>query len=135
MRTAGLTVQNGRRGGLDSDDLDIGILLLQILADTRNGTTSAHTSYEDVDLTICVVPNLDTRGSIVLGRVGRILKLLEDNAAWDRVAQLLSSTDSTSHSVLATGQAHLSAIGLHQIATLHAHGLGHGENEVIATNG
>ena len=71
----------------------------------------------------------------MLGRVGWVLELLQDDTAWNRVAQLLSSTDSTSHSVLTAGQTHLGTIGLHQVTTLHTHGLGHGENEVIATYG
>ena len=64
--------------------------------------------------------------------VGGVLKLLKDDRAGDRIAQLLGSLYCSWHAVLARCELHRCAVGLYEVATLHAHGLGHGEDELVA---
>ena len=68
----------------------------------------------------------------MLGGVGRILKLLQDDAAGNAVTQLLSSLDGTRHTVLATCQSYLSTISLHKVTTLDTHRLRHRQDELVA---
>ena len=68
----------------------------------------------------------------MLGWVGLVLKLLQDDTSWDAVAQFLGSTDCSRHAVLARSEAHLSTVCLNKVATLHTHGVGHGEDELVA---
>ena len=68
-------------------------------------------------------------------RIGGILKLLQNNRAGNRVAEFVSGFDGSTHTVLSAGESYLSTIGFHEVAALDAHRFGHGEDEVIATDG
>ena len=135
MRTALTAVKNGRRFRLYGNHLHVGVLLLQVLACTTDGTTGTHTTDKDVHLPIGIAPNLRTCGSIVLGGVGSVFKLLQDNCTGYAVTQLLGSADGTRHTVFSRGEANLSTVGFYQVTALHAHGLGHGKDKVVALNG
>ena len=67
--------------------------------------------------------------------VGGVLKLLQYHAARYLALQLLGASDGSRHAVFATGQFYSCPIGFDEVATLHAHGLWHGEDEVIASHG
>ena len=133
--TALSTVQDGGGGWLHGDDLYVGILLFQVFADTGDSTARTYTSYEDVNLAVGVSPYLRTGGRIVLGGVGGVLKLLQDDGTGNTITQLLGGTDGTCHTVLATGQAYLSTVCLDKVATLHTHRLGHRQDELVTLDG
>ena len=135
MRTAWLAVQHGRGGRLHGVYLYVRVLLLQVLGDTADGAARAYAGYEDVYLTFRVSPYLRARGGVVLGRVGQVLKLLQDDRAGDVLAQFLGSLDGTSHAVLAACQLHLCTVSLHEVAALDGHRLRHGQNEVVPLDG
>ena len=71
----------------------------------------------------------------MLGGVGAVLELLQDDASGDAVAQGLGSLDGTRHTVLAAGQTNLCTVGLHQVATLHTHRLRHRQDQFVALHG
>ena len=68
----------------------------------------------------------------MLGGVGGVLELLQDNSTGSGVAQGLCLTDSTRHAVLTRGETHFGTVGFHEVSTLHAHGFRHGQNQVVA---
>ena len=71
----------------------------------------------------------------MLGGVGAILELLQDDTARDAVAQGFCGLDGTRHTVLATGQTNLCTIGFHQVTALDAHRLGHRQDQLITLDG
>ena len=130
---AGNTLAQHRRGGrLNSHDLDVGVLALEVVADTGHGAAGADTGNEDIDLTVGVLPDLGAGGCLVGGGVGRIDELAGHKGVGDLLSQLVSLGDGTLHALGAVGQDQLSAIGLHQLAALHAHGLGHDDDDAVA---
>ena len=135
LRTGLAAFQHGRRLRLNGNNLHVRVELFQTLADARHRSAGTHAGYEDIDLAVGVVPNLLTRGLIVPLRIGGVLKLLQDDAAGNGIAQALSLCDGTLHAGCPRGEHHLCPIGLHQVAALHAHRLGHGEYELIAFHG
>ena len=132
MRSALASVEHGRRLWFDSNHLDVRVLLLQVLACTTNGTACSYSCNKNIHLAIGITPDFGACSGIVLGRIGSILELLEDNAAWSIVTQFLCCTNSSRHTILAWCQYHLGTVSLHKVATLDAHRLRHGEDELIA---
>ena len=111
---AGNTLAQHRRGGrLNSHDLDVGVLALEVVADTGHGAAGADTGNEDVDLTVGVLPDLGAGGCLVGGGVGRIDELAGHKGVGDLLSQLVGLGDGTLHALGAVGQDQLSAIGLH----------------------
>ena len=71
----------------------------------------------------------------MLGGVGCILELLQDDAARDAVAQLLCCLDGSGHTVFSTCQPDLGTVGLHEVATFDTHRLRHRQNQFVALDG
>lgn len=66
---------DGGLSGLDGDDLDVGVLLLEVLAGPGDGATRAHASDEDVDLAPCLGPELGAGRLVVDLWVSGVLEL------------------------------------------------------------
>lgn len=78
---AGLAFREHRGGGgLDGDDLNLGVLLLEELAHAGHGAAGADAGDEDVDLAVGVVPDLGAGRGLVNGRVRGVHKLAGDDA-------------------------------------------------------
>ena len=135
MRPAGLPVEDGRTLGFHGNDLHGRVLLLESATNAGDGASSAHACHEDVHLPVRLLPDFPARGDIVLGGVGGVFELLEDDAAGRGIAQGFGCCDGALHAIFTRGQTHLGAISLDEVATFHAHGLGHGQDEVVALDG
>ena len=135
MRT-GLTLGKHRGGGgLDGDDLDLGVLLLEELTHAGHGTAGANAGDEDVDLAVGVVPNLGAGRGLVDGRVRGVHKLTGDDTVGGLLLQLLGLGDGALHALGAVGEHELRTVRLHQLAALDGHGLGHGDDHLVAAGG
>ena len=130
---AGLTLREHRgSGGLDGDNLNLGVLLLEELAHAGHGTTGADAGDEDVDLAVGVIPDLGAGRGLVDGGVGGVHKLAGDNAVGGLLLQLLGLGDGALHALGAVGEHELCAVCLHKFAALDGHSLGHGDDHLVA---
>ena len=64
--------------------------------------------------------------------VGGVRKLAGDEAAGDGGGQLVGLLNGPLHTLSALGQHQLCAIGLDQLAALHAHGVRHDDDQLVA---
>ena len=92
---AGLALGEHRGGGgLDGDDLNLGVLLLEELAHAGHGAAGADAGDEDADLAVGVVPDLGAGRGLVNGRVRGVHKLAGDDAVGGLLLQLFGLGDS-----------------------------------------
>ena len=132
MRSGNALAEHRRALRLNGNDLDIRVLGFQILAHAGNRTARADTCHEDIHLAVRVVPDLHAGGLLVNCRVCGVGELGRDEAVRDLSRELLRLGDGTLHALCALGEDELSTVSLHEIAALHAHGLGHGNDKPIA---
>ena len=135
MRTGHALAQHRGGGGLDSHNLHVGVLALEILADAGHRAASADTGHKDVDLAVGILPNFGAGGALVSVRVGRVHKLAGHKAVGNFLGQLVRLGNGTLHALGTVGQHQLGAVGLHQLAALHAHRLGHNDDDAVAAGG
>jgi release factor glutamine methyltransferase len=128
------TVQDGALFGLNGDDLHARLELLEALAHTGDGSTGTHTSDEDVNGAVSVGPDLLSGGRAVNGGVGAVLKLASKDCAGGVGHNLFGARNSTAHALGTRGKNNLSAVGTNQNATFNRHGLGHGQNDLVAAS-
>src|SRR6185437_3853474 len=74
-----------RPGRVASNDLDVGIALLEITPHTSDRTTGSRRRYKVRDLAFSLLPQLRTRRRVVRVRIGLIVELIREN----RVGRLL----------------------------------------------
>ena len=127
--------QHGGGSRLNGHDLDVGVLALQVLADTGHGAARTDTGHEDVDLAVGVLPDLGAGGALVGIGVGRVYKLAGHKAVGDLLRQLVGLGNGALHALGTVGQHQLGAVGLHQLAALDAHRLGHDDDDAVAAGG
>ena len=135
VRAGGLTGEYGTGGGFDGYDTDGGVVDFECTGTVTEGATGADASHEDVDTAIGVGPYLLAGGEGVDGRIGGVLELLQDDGSGDAVAKLFGLADGSGHAFAARGEDDLGAIGGSELLTLKAHGVGHGEDDMVATDG
>ena len=119
-------------GGLDRDNMDRGLLLLEIAGGAADGAARADARDEGIDLPVQIRPDLGAGRAVVRVGVGGVFKLPGDEAAGQLRSQLLGPGDGARHAVFAGGEHQLGAVGREQGAPLGAHGVGHGENDAVA---
>ena len=118
--------------GLHRDHLQRRVALLQILACAGDGPAGAHARHKDIHLTAGVLPDLRAGAGPVGGGVGGVDELAGDKAVRYLPGQLLRLGDGPRHALGPLGEDQLRAVGLHQQAALHAHGLRHGDDDAVA---
>ena len=69
------------------------------------------------------------------GRVGGVHELSGNEAVRDLLGQLVGLGDGALHALGPFGQNQLRAIGLHDLAALHAHGLRHDDDDAVPPGG
>ena len=132
---AGLALGEHRGGGgLDGDDLNLGVLLLEELAHAGHSAAGADAGDEDVDLAVGVIPDLGAGRGLVDGGVGGVHELAGDNAVGGLLLQLLGLGDGTLHALGAVGEHELCAVCLHKLAALDGHSFGHGDDHLVAAS-
>ena len=112
MRARVTLGEDGGVGGLDRDDLDIGILLLQIFARAGNGAAGADSGDEDIDLAVGIAPDLRACVSFVDGGVLGVYELTGNEARGNFLRELLSLRYGALHALRALGENELGAVGL-----------------------
>ena len=132
MWSACSAVQYRRRERFNGNNLHVGVVFLKSFADTGNGSSRAHTSHEDVHLTLSLLPNLHTGSLIVALRICLVFKLLQNDGTGDRLFQLVCRLDGSSHSILSGSELHLGSVGLHKVSSFDAHCLRHCQNQFVA---
>ena len=135
MRARAALAQN--RGGrrLYGDDLDRGLAFLEELACTGQRTAGTDARNKNVNFSVGVGPDLGAGGFIVCLRVRGIDKLPGDKAVRRLRGDLLGLGNGTLHALCTIGEDKLRAVGLHQLAALNAHGLGHDDDNAVAARG
>ena len=130
---AGSSAGENRRGiRLCTNDLHIGVFLLQIFADAAQSSAGADTGNEHINLTVCILPDLRTGCLIMRLGICRVIKLSEDDRAGYGGLELFSLGDGALHALCALCQNQLRAIGLKKRAALHAHGVRKRQDGMIA---
>ena len=125
--------EQGRGGGLHGHNPHVGVLLLQVAAHACNGAAGTYAGHEDVHLAVGIVPDLWAGGAVVGPGIGGGIKLTGQEAARDRGGDLLGLFHGARHTALGRGQHQLRTVGGQQLPALQAHGLGHGEDDLVAT--
>ena len=127
--------EDGRGSRLHGDDLDIGILGFQILANAGDGAAGTYTGYESVDRAVGVLPDLRAGSAAMDRRIGGVDKLTGHKAVGDLPGQFFRPCDGALHTLGALRQYKLRAVGLHELAALDGHGLRHNDDDAVAPCG
>ena len=122
-------------GGLYGHDFDLRLLFLQVLPCSGHGAARADARDKDVHRAVRIPVDLRARRRLVDGGVRRIDKLSRDKAVRDLLRQLLRLRDGALHALCPLREDKLGAVGLQDVAALHAHGLRHGEDNAVALGG
>ena len=135
MCACGALAQHRRGSRLYSHHLDVRVLALQVLAHAGHGAAGAHACHKDIHLAVGVLPDLGAGGLDVGLRVGRVYELAGDEGIRDLLCQLVGLGNGTLHAFGTLAQHQLCTVSLHQLAALHAHGLGHHDDDAVALGG
>ena len=135
MRARRAAREDRRARGLDRDDVDVGVAGLEVATHAGDGTAGAHACDEDVDRPIGVLPDLGAGRGLMGGGVGRVGELAGDPALRRGCRQLFGACDSALHARGARGEDELGTVGGQEGAALGTHGLGHGDDQAVATRG
>ena len=130
--TGSALAQDRGGGGLHSHDLDIRVLALQVLANTGHSATGADACHKEIDLAVGVIPDLGAGGGNMSLGVGGVDELTGDECVGNLLCQLIGLGNGTFHALGTLAQDQLRAIGFHQLAALHAHSLGHDNDDAVA---
>mmetsp|Transcript_6500 Transcript_6500/g.12886 ORF Transcript_6500/g.12886 Transcript_6500/m.12886 type:complete len:215 (-) Transcript_6500:1255-1899(-) len=125
------TTNHRRLCWLHCHNLDIWVLLFQVLSRSRDCTTSSYTSYKDVNLSICRIPNLWTGCLVMNGWVGWVFKLLQNVRVWNGISNLFRFTNSPIHPLGRICQHNFCSKGSEQYSPLHRHTRRHGQDQLV----
>ena len=112
-------------------NLNIRILLLQIFTDTCYSSACTNTCYKDINLSVCIIPDLRSCCLSVCFRVCRIYELTCNEAVRDLLRELLCLCDRTLHTLCTFSQNDLCAVCFDDISSFNAHGLRHNDDCLI----
>mmetsp|Transcript_23762 Transcript_23762/g.74785 ORF Transcript_23762/g.74785 Transcript_23762/m.74785 type:complete len:329 (-) Transcript_23762:213-1199(-) len=131
---AGLAAgEHGGLSGLDGHDEEVRVHGLEELGGAGERAAGADAAEEDVNLAVSLLPDLRARGLAVHLRVVRVVELLQHvGLVAERGEDVLGLLHGAAHALGGRRQHHLGAEGLEEHAALHGHGLGHGQDEVVA---
>ena len=121
------------RGGsrFHRDNLNIGVLRLEVRAYTGERAARADACNENIDLTVRVCPDFRAGRLQVHRRVGRVRELARNVAVWGLLGELLRLCDSARHTLCTFGENKLRTVSLQKVAALHTHRLRHGKDYLI----
>ena len=105
------------------------------MADPGDGPPGAHARHQDVDPAVGVGPDLLGRGAHVDLGIGGVLELLGHVEVTVALDDLLGLGDGAPHAVGPGGEHQLGPVAAQQHPALLAHGLGHGEDALVAAGG
>ena len=128
------TIQDGRLSGLHPNDLHAGLALFQNLAHAGDGAAGADSRKEDVNLAVGVCPNFFGRRRAVNGNVGLVLELPGQDGAGSCGGNFFGFGNGALHPLGSGGQDNLGTVRSKQHATLHAHAVGHGQDDLVAAS-
>ncbi len=131
MRAALALRQHGRGFGLNCNDLDIGILFLQIFARARKRTARADACDKNIDLAIGITVNFRSCCLVVRLGIRRVDKLPRNKAVFDFFGEFIRLRNRARHALCAVGQYQFRTVRFHQLSAFYAHRFGHGDNDFI----
>ena len=120
--------------GLHGDNLNVGVLLLQVLTRTGDGAAGTDAGHENVDLAVGSFPNLGAGGLVVNGGVSLVGELRSQDSVLGVGNDFLSLLHGAAHTLGTGGQHDLRTVCAQQDAALSGHGLGHGQDDAVATS-
>src|ERR1019366_4680121 len=111
------------------------LLWFYVFADAGERPARADTRDQKIHAPVRVFPNLGTGSFEVNLRIGRVVKLLEHVGIGSAGNQFLGFQNGSLHSAGTRRKDDFCAQSQQQHAPLQAHGLGHGEDELVAFHG
>ena len=119
----------------DGDDF-LALRVLDVARHAGDGAAGADAGDEHVDGAIGVVPDFGAGGLLVDGRIGGILELLgQEIFLGVGGGDVLGARDGAFHAFGAGGENQVGAQSGQHAAAFDAHGLRHGEGELVAARG
>ena len=116
------------------DRLAFGVL--DIARYPGDGAPSAHTGHQNINLAVGGVPDFRPGGLFMNGRVGRVLELLQHQVGFRILFhQLRRPGNRPGHAFRPRRQYQFCTQCLENLASLQAHGIRHGQHQIIATGG
>lgn len=82
-----------RADGIDADDADVGVVLLEVAADARDGAAGARAGHDGIDLSVGVAPYLRAGGEHVGLDVERVVVLVDVEGTWGLSRNALGGLD------------------------------------------
>mmetsp|Transcript_3107 Transcript_3107/g.5223 ORF Transcript_3107/g.5223 Transcript_3107/m.5223 type:complete len:347 (+) Transcript_3107:325-1365(+) len=134
----GLRLSEDGADGVNGDDLDIGVLLLELPGNSSQGASSAGSHEHVVKLALTLVPDLLARLIVMSHGVARVLVLVEDVRVLEVLAQLPGKSNvglGVVEGVLVGGPDDFSAQRLKNINLFLRHFLGQGNNHPESLGG
>src|SRR5918997_91929 len=121
-----------RRVGLEGDDLNFRVVLLEARARPDEGAARAETSDEVRDLTFGLLPDLGRRGLVVRARVGRVLVLVGVEVPLGVLGvQAPRLPDGAVGALAGVGEHDLYTVGAQYLLALLAGVLGHAQLDLV----
>src|SRR5450759_305505 len=134
VRALRLAGQDGRLGRLDGDDLYVRLALLEHLTDASDRAARADTGDEEVDLTLCIGPDLLGRRLLVDRHVRRVRELASQNGTRRVRHDLLGAGVGARDAFGSRGEDQLGTERPQQRATLLREALREHDDRLVATS-
>ena len=125
---------DGGLGGLGTEDLDLGILLLEVLASARDGATGTDTGDDGVDLALGIVPDLLTSAIMMDRRISGVIELAGQDGTGGILDDLGSLAVGSWHAVSAWGEHQLGTQQTNDGAALLRHCLRHSDDDLVTAS-
>src|SRR6266496_893633 len=121
--------------GLNRNRFEGRLPRLDVFGNAGDGPAGADAGDQEVDLAVGVIPNLGTRSLEMYFRIGRVVELLQHVTVRSPGEDFFRFGDGGLHPLGTRRENNLRPKGAQQDAALHAHGIGHGQNEFVALDG
>ena len=133
---ARLAAGKNRGGGrLHRNNLNIGVLRLEVRAYTGERAARADARNENIDLAVRVCPDFRAGRLQMYRRVCRVRELARNVAVRGLLGEFLRLCNSARHTLCAFGENKLRTVSLQKVAALHAHRLRHGKDHLVTAGG
>ena len=117
---------------LNCNDLHVWVLALQVLTCSCDSSACTNTSYEDIYLTVCIIPDLRASCCCMCLRVSRVLELSWDKASRNLFCKFFCLGNGSLHSFSSVCKNYFCSICFQDISSLNTHGLRHGKDCLIS---
>ena len=102
-------------------DLDVRILWLEVFANTCKCTACTNTSYKDVNLSVCLIPDFRTCCLSVSFSVCRVYELTEDYWSFNLLVEFVCLCNGTLHALCAFCENEVCTVCWEKCSSFNAH--------------